>query len=45
MGLWGTFFFSQTISQLEDFKKTLTDAEEIKKVDEAIALLKKNNEE
>ena len=45
MGLWGTFFFSKEIAQLEAFKATLKDAEEIKKVEEAIALLKKHDEE
>ena len=40
MGLWGAFFFSKEIAQLEAFRATLTDANEIAKVDEAIELLK-----
>lgn len=43
MGLFGTFFFSKEISQLEAFKATLTDEEEIKKVEEAIEILKKHD--
>lgn len=40
MGLWGTIFFSEKIAQLEAFKKTLTNAEDIAEVDEQIADLK-----
>jgi len=45
MGLWGTIFFSKEVAQLEAFKATLTDADEIKKVEEAIEILKKYDEE
>lgn len=40
MGEWGWIFFSEKISQLEAFKKTLKDPEEIAKVDAEIADLK-----
>ena len=45
MGLWGAFFFSKEIDQLEAFKKTLTDPAEIARVDEAIKLLKEKSAE
>lgn len=44
MGKWGVFFFSQEIAQLEAFKATLKNAEEIAKVDEAIRVLKEKGE-
>lgn len=40
MGDWGLFFFSEKLSQLEAFKKTLKDPAEIAKVDAEIAELK-----
>lgn len=40
MGLFGTIFFSKEVAQLEAFKATLTDAEEIAKVEKAIEILK-----
>lgn len=40
MGIFGIIFFSKEIAQLEAFKATLTDAEEIKKVEKAIEILK-----
>ena len=39
MGEWGLFFFSEKITQLEAFKKTLKDPAEIAKVDAEIAEL------
>lgn len=39
MGKWGVFFFSEEIAQLEAFKATLKNADEIAKVDEAIRVL------
>ena len=40
MGVWGTFFFSREIAQLEAFKKTLTNPAEIEEVDAQIAELR-----
>lgn len=42
MGRWGTLWMSETITQLEDFKKTLKNKDEIAKIDEIIANIKKN---
>ena len=44
MGMFGYFFFSEEIAQLEAFKSTLTDEAEIAKVDEAIRILKEKGE-
>jgi hypothetical protein len=44
MGKWGTFFFSERITQLEAFKATLKDPSEIAKVDAEIAELKAKEE-
>lgn len=41
MGRWGTLWMSETVAQLEDFKKTLKNEDEIAKVDEIIAYIKK----
>lgn len=41
MGRWGTLWMSETVAQLEDFKKTLKNEDEIAKVDEIIADIKK----
>lgn len=43
MGNWGLIFFSEEIAQLEAYKKTLSNAAEIAKVDEAISLLKQRS--
>lgn len=40
MGWFGSLFFSKQITQLEDFKKTLSDPDEIAQVDKTIAILK-----
>lgn len=40
MGNFGLFFFSDKITQLEEFKKTLTDPEEIAEVDKTIDLIR-----
>lgn len=40
MGRWGSLWMSEDIAQLEAFKKTLSDPEEIAKIDEKIATLK-----
>ncbi len=40
MGKYGLFLFSDNITQLEDYKKTLTDPAEILAVSERIAELK-----
>lgn len=40
MGWLGSLWLSEDITQLEDFKKTLSDPEEIAKIDEKIAALK-----
>lgn len=40
MGWFGSLWMSEDITQLEDFKKTLSDPEEIAKIDEKIANLK-----
>lgn len=37
MGDWGVFFFSEKITQLKEFRKTLTDAKQIAEVDAEIA--------
>jgi hypothetical protein len=44
MGKWGVFFFSEEIAQLEAFKATLKNADEIAKVDEAIRVLQEKGE-
>lgn len=44
MGDWGFFFFSEKLSQLEAYKKTLTNPAEIAKVDAEIAELKAKQE-
>lgn len=41
MGRWGTLWMSETVAQLEDFKKTLKNEDEIAKIDEIIANIKK----
>ncbi len=41
MGRWGTLWMSETVAQLEDFKKTLKNEDEIAKIDEIIADIKK----
>ncbi len=40
MGWFGSLFFSKQITQLEDFKKTLSDPDEIAQVNKTIAILK-----
>ena len=40
MGWLGSLWLSEDITQLEDFKKTLSDPEEIAEIDEKIATLK-----
>lgn len=45
MGKWGLFLFSEEIAQLEAFKKTLTDADEIADVERTIELLRKKEAE
>lgn len=40
MGIFGPLFFSEQLAQLEAFKATLTNAEDIAEVDEQIADLK-----
>lgn len=40
MGWFGSLFFSKQITQLEDFKKTLSDPDEIAQVDKTITILK-----
>ena len=40
MGWLGSLWLSEDITQLEDFKKTLSDPEEIAKINEKIATLK-----
>lgn len=40
MGKYGFFFFSEEIAQLEAFKKTLTNADEIAEVDRQIEELR-----
>ena len=45
MGMFGTFFFSEEIAQLEAFRKTLSDPAEIADVDKTIELLKKKEAE
>lgn len=42
MGRWGTLWMSEAVTQLEDFKKTLKNEDEIAKIDEIIANIKKN---
>lgn len=42
MGRWGTLWMSETVAQLGDFKKTLKNKDEIAKIDEIIANIKKN---
>ena len=45
MGIFGFFFFSREIAQLEAFKKTLTDPAEIAEVDKQIAELREKEAE
>lgn len=45
MGMFGYFFFSEEIAQLEAFKSTLKNEDEIARVDEAIAILKEKQGE
>lgn len=45
MGWFGSLFFSKQITQLEDFKKTLRNKEEIEQVEKTIAILKKKESE
>lgn len=40
MGVFGLFFFSDEIAQLEAFKETLTDPAEIAEIDRQIAELR-----
>ena len=40
MGMFGTLFFSEQVTQLEAFKATLKDPAEIADVEKTIALLK-----
>lgn len=40
MGWFGSLFMSKTIAQLESFKAMLKDEEEIKQVENTIALIK-----
>lgn len=40
MGWFGSLWMSEDIAQLEAFRKTLSDPEEIAKIDEKIATLK-----
>jgi hypothetical protein len=39
MGKWGTIFFSEKITKLKEFRKTLTNPDEIAEVDAQIAEL------
>ena len=39
MGEWGMIFFSEKITQLKEFRKTLTDPAQIAEVDAEIAEL------
>ena len=39
MGKWGTFFFSERITQLKAFRATLTDEKQIADLDAEIAEL------
>lgn len=39
MGKWGTIFFSEKITKLKEFRKTLTDPAQIAEVDAEIAEL------
>lgn len=45
MGRYGLFFFSDEIAQLEAFKKTLTNPEEIAEIDRQIAELSEKSKE
>ena len=45
MGKWGFLFFSEEIAQLEAFKKTLTNADEIAEIDRQIAELREKEAE
>ncbi len=45
MGRFGLIFFSEEIAQLEAFKKTLTNKDEIAEIDRQIAELQKKAEE
>ena len=45
MGDWGFFLFSREIAQLEAFKATLTNADEIRDVEKTIQLLKEKEAE
>lgn len=40
MGFWGTLWLSKTVAQLEDFKKTLKNPDDIAAVEKTIAILK-----
>lgn len=40
MGRWAVFFFSKEIAQLESFKKTLSNPDEIAEVDRQISELR-----
>lgn len=44
MGWFGSLFMSKTVSQLESFKSMLKDEDEIKQIDDAIALIKSKEE-
>lgn len=45
MGKYGFIFFSREIAQLEAFKKTLKNADEIADVEKTIELMKKKDAE
>lgn len=45
MGMFGIIFFSEQIAQLEAFKKTLKNADEIAEVEKTIELLRKKKAE
>lgn len=44
MGDWGILWFSMTLTQLQEFRKTVKDEEELKKIDARIEELKKEEE-
>ena len=45
MGMFGSFFFSEEVEQLEAFKSTLKDPAEIADVEKTIEILKKKAQE
>lgn len=44
MGFWGTLWLSKTVAQLEDFKKTLKNPDEIAAVEKTIAVIKERED-